>query len=115
MPTRQYDLIIYRKLTNPYTRYVEVGTGRIWDVANSALSATPTYGDTDVQHTADNTYIGGTPVKIPAGLPAGNFDMLVYDSAAIAVTDVVVVGKRIGVLNNVAETNARLTGLPIAL
>lgn len=90
------DLIIYRKMTNPYSRYVFVESGLIWDVANGVLSATPTYGDTDVQHTPDNTYIGGTPIRIPTGLPQGDYDMLIYDSAAIAATDEVVIGKRIG-------------------
>ncbi len=104
-----YDMIIYRKLTSPYARFVEVESGLIWDVANAVLSATPTYGDTDLQLTPDNTYIGGTPVKIPVNLPPGNFDMLIYDSAAIAVTDEVVIGKRIGWIGK------RLSHLPISL
>ncbi len=103
------DLIIYRKLTNPYTRYVFVESGLIWDVANGALSATPTYGDTDVQHTPDNTYIGGTPIRIPVDLPEGDYDMLIYDSAVIAVTDEVQIGKRI------SWSGKQLLCLPIAL
>ena len=90
------DLIIYRKMTNPYVRFVFVESGLIWDVANSKLSATPTYGDTDVQLTPDNTYIGGTPIRIPTGLPEGDYDMLIYDSAAVAIADEVIIGKRIG-------------------
>ena len=109
MAQQIYDLIIYRKLTNPYTRYVQVATGLIWDVTNAALAAAPTYGDTDVQHTPDNTSIGGTPVKIPASLPAGDYDMLVYDAATPAVADEVLIGKRIGWNGSI------LTHLPIAL
>ncbi len=96
MATKIYDLIIYRKMTNPYARFIEVESGLIWDVANAELSATPTYADTDLQLTVDNTYIGGTPIRIPTGLPEGDYDMLIYDSAAIAATDEVIIGKRIG-------------------
>lgn len=109
MARKIYDLIIYRKLTNPYARFVEVESGLIWDVENAEKAAQPTYGDTDLQLTADNTYIGGTPVKIPTNLPAGNWDMLIYDSAAIAVTDEVIIGKRIG------WNEHQLRGLPISL
>ncbi len=109
MAQQIYDLIVYRKLSNPYTRLIEVATGLIWDVANAALAAAPTYGDTDVQHTYDGTYIGGIPIKIPADLPAGNFDLLLYDGATPAVTDDVVVGRRIGWNGNI------LTHLPIDL
>ena len=109
MAQRIYDIIIYRKLTNPYARFVEVATGLIWDNSNSVLSATPTYGDTDVQLTADNTYIGGTPVKIPALLPVGNFDMLIYDAATPAVADEVLIGKRI------AWQGKHIAGLPLNL
>lgn len=97
----QYDLIIYRKLTNPYVRFVRVNDGFIWDVANEELAAAPTYGDTDVQLTADNTSIGGTPIKVPSLLPAGDYDMLIYDAATPAVTDEVLIGKRIGWNGNV--------------
>ncbi len=107
MPQKLYDVIIYRKLTNPYARFVEVCTGRIWDVANSALATQPTYGDTDVQLTADNTYIGGTPVKIPVDLPSGDYDMLIYDAGTPAVTDEVVIGKRI------YWSAKRLGGIPL--
>ena len=95
MATKIYDLIIYRKMTNPYARFIQVDSGLIWDVANTVLSATPTYANTDVQLTVDNTYIGGTPIRIPVDLPHGDYDMLIYDSAAIAATDEVVIGKRI--------------------
>lgn len=115
MPQQAYDTIIYGVLTAPYARFIHYATGRIWDVTNSVLSATPTYNQTDVALTYDGTYIGGTPVKIPAALPAGEYHMLIYDNAAPVIADAVVVGKHIGVINSVAETNARLTGLPIDL
>ncbi len=104
-----YDLIVYRKLTNPYTRYIEPWTGRIWDVAAGALATSPTYGDTDVQHTADNTYINGTPIKIPKDLPVGDYDMVLYDAATPSASDVPVLGKRI------MWGKDSLTGLPIDL
>ena len=53
--------------------------------------------------TDDGTYIGGTPIKIPAALPAGEYDMLIYDNGKPVIADVVQVGKRIGVINNIAE------------
>lgn len=109
MANKIYDLIIYRKMTNPYARFIEVESGLIWDVANAVLSATPTYADTDVQLTVDNTYIGGTPVKIPTAMPPGDFDMLIYDSAAIAVADEVIIGKRI------CWGGTKLLCLPISL
>lgn len=102
---QQYDVIIYRKLTNPYVRFVRVGDGKIWDVANSELSATPTYGDTDVQLTPDNTYIGGTPIKIPTGLPAGDYDMLIYEAATPAIADEVIIGKRIAWSGDILRGN----------
>lgn len=106
---QQYDLIIHRKLTNPKMRLIRVGDGIIWDRANDTVSATPTYADTAVTLTPDNTYIGGTPVKIPANLPAGDWDMLIYDVASPAVADVPILGKRIGWNGNI------LSGLPIDL
>ncbi len=109
MGQRLYDIIIYRKLTNPYARFVEVASGLIWDVANAEKSATPTYADTDVQLTPDNTYIGGTPVKIPALLPVGNYDLLIYDAATPAVADEVLIGKRIG------WNGKHIIGLPLDL
>ncbi len=109
MAQKIYDLVIYRKMTNPYVRFVLFNAGQIWDVANSELSATPTYGDTDVQLTADNTYIGGTPVKIPLNLPAGVWDMLFYDAATPAVTDDVIIAKRIQWNGN------QISGLPQSL
>ena len=109
MAKQIYDLIVYRKLTNPYTRYIEVASGLIWDVLAGALAAAPTYGNTDVQHTADNTSIGGTPIKIPATLPAGDYDMLLYDAATPAIADVAILGKRI------AWSGKGLIGLPLEL
>jgi len=103
-----YHLIIYRVWTNPCYRLVHVADGKIWDVANSQLAAAPTWGDTDIQ-LATNNYIGGIPVTIPADLPPGDYDMLFYDAAAPAYTDVVELGKRI------AWTGKQLIGLPIDL
>jgi hypothetical protein len=89
-----YHIILYEAMTNPYARFVRVCDGKIWDVAADALAVAPTYGDTDVQ-LALNTSIVGIPITIPANLPAGEYDMLIYDAATPANTDVIENGKRI--------------------
>jgi len=94
-------------MTNPYARFVRVCDGKIWDVAADALAVAPTYGDTDVQ-LALNTSIVGIPVTIPANLPAGEYDMLIYDAATPTNTDVVEPCSR-----RIQWDGKRLLGLPI--
>ena len=103
------DLIIYRKMTSPYARFVRVRDGMVWSDTAQALSLTTAWSASDVTLTPDNTYIGGTPVKIPAVLPAGEYDMLIYDAATPAASDTLVIGKRIHWSGN------QLIGLPIEL
>jgi hypothetical protein len=87
--------IIYRVLTSPYVRFVRVADGFVWNVATSLMSAVTAWGDSDTALTRDTTYIGGTPITIPTALPAGSYDMLIYEGATPAATDSVVIGKRI--------------------
>ena len=96
-------------MTSPYARFVRVADGMIWDVTNSVLSRTTAWSDSDTTLTPDTTYIGGTPVKIPVDLPAGDYDMLIYDAATPAAADAVLIGKRIMWSGN------NLIGLPIDL
>lgn len=104
-----YSLIIYGALTSPYARFVRVADGSIWSDTAQALSLTTAWSASDVALTRDGTYIGGTPVTIPAALPAGDYDMLIYDAATPAATDAIVVHKRIMWNGN------NLIGLPIDL
>lgn len=89
-----YNIIIYQALTNPYVRFVRVTDGYIWDSDNEELAAAPTWADTAIILTK-NDYIGGVPITVPADLPVGEYDILLYDSASPADTDEVVLGKRI--------------------
>lgn len=103
-----YSLIIYRVLTNPCMRLVQVADGKIWDVTNNELAVAPTYADTDTTLSKD-TNINGIPVTIPPDLPAGDYDMLIYDAVAPANTDIVELAKRI------AWSGKQLIGLPLDL
>lgn len=100
---------IYRSLSNPVFRLVRVANTMIWDDVAGALAATPTWADTAIALTANN-YIAGLAVTIPAALPAGEYDFLVYDAASPAYDDEVIIGKRIR-----WSDSKQLLGLPIDL
>ena len=102
------SLIIYKVMSSPYIRLVRVCDGKVWDSAADALAFAPTWGDTDIALTK-NAYIGGYPVTIPANLPAGDYDLLLYDAVTPANTDIVQLGKRI------SWTEKDLLGLPVEL
>lgn len=102
MPKKNYDLIIYQTLTNPYARLVEPATGCQADIANSVLSRVATWGDTDIALSKDAN-IGGIPITIPTWLPEGVYDLLIYDAASPAAADVVKVGYRIQWHSNQSE------------
>lgn len=101
----KYDLIIYTSFSNPYMRLVRVTNGKQWDVTNSVESRAATWADTDTPLSSDSN-IGGIPITIPSALPAGEFDLLLYDAATATDTDVVQKGKRI------QWTGKQLLGLP---
>jgi len=100
--------IVYRKLSNPYSRFVRPNDGWIWDVTNEVMAAAPTWTNTDIATTYDSN-IGGYPIVVPSDLPAGDYDWLLYDNSSPANTDVVLIGKRI------AWSGNDLIGLPIDL
>lgn len=81
-------------LTNPYARIVCVVNEQVWDNTNQTLDADCAYADSVISLT-QNEYHGGYPVNIPAALPAGFYDMLIYDAASPSVADQVQLGKRI--------------------
>ena len=89
-----YHHILYKALTNPCVRFVRVADGKVWDNVALAMAAAPTYANTAIA-LAENTVINGIPITVPATLPEGNYDMLVYDAAAPATTDAAVWGRRI--------------------
>jgi hypothetical protein len=108
MGKKLYDLILYRVLTNPYIRFVNPATGEQADFASKAMNSAATWTDTVFALSFDNN-IGGMPVAIPNWLPAGSYDLLIYDSDSPAYTDEVDMGKRI------SWSGKDLIGLPLAL
>ena len=85
------------------------GNANIWSDTAQALSRTTAWSASAVTLTYDGTYIGGTKVTIPTALPAGDYDLLIYDAATPAATDPVIIGKRI------SWNGSQLMGLPISL
>ena len=85
----KYDHIYYPALTNPVVRIVRVKDGKQWDDANQAMAEAPTYADTAIELTRIAA-INGIPIEVPAAMPSGDFDMLIYDAASPANTDVFV-------------------------
>jgi len=73
-----YHHIEYRTLTNPKMRLVRRTDGAIWDAVNSQLATSPTYANTAITLTR-NDNINGIPITLPSLLPAGEYDMLIYD------------------------------------
>ena len=81
-------------LTNPYARIVCPVNEQIWkDTPSSGLVESCDYADSVMTLTKGSH--GGYPVNIPADLPAGFYDVLIYDAASPADTDQVQLGKRI--------------------
>ena len=76
-----------------HARIVNPNTEEVWDRANGAMAANPTYADTAIQLTHD-IVLNGYIVTIPANLPVGDYDLLVYDVAfgSAANVDAVEVG-----------------------
>jgi hypothetical protein len=90
----RYELNVYNNYSNFYYRIVAVEDKKVWDETNGVLSATTTYGNSDIAVTVDQV-VGGYPIDLPAGLPQGEYDFLWYDSATPAYTDVPKGGFRI--------------------
>jgi hypothetical protein len=100
-----YHYIEYQTLANPKLRLVRKADNKVWDNVNGVLSAAPVYANTAITLTK-NTTINGIPITLPSTLPAGEYDMLLYDVASPTNTDEVVIGKRI------QWTGKSLLGLP---
>ena len=84
------------------------GDGGIVNASTGAISRTTAWADSYTTLNKDDT-IGGIPVTIPSNVPAGDYDMLIYDNASPADTDVIEVHRRI------AWDGNRLIGLPLEL
>jgi len=102
------DLIIYKAITNPYFRLVRVGDGGIAVAATGVVSTTTSWAASYTAMTKV-TLIGGCPVTIPANLPPGDYDLLIYDNVTPADSDVPSFGKRI------AWSGTQILGLPMDL
>ena len=101
-----YSLIVYQSLTNPYYRIVRVADGSIMVAATGGLSKSTSWA-TSFTTLAKVTLIGGIPVTIPVDLEAGNYDILFYDAASPADTDVPSFGRRIAWMGKL------VAGLPV--
>ena len=70
--------------TAPYVRLVNVDQMRTYDATAAELSATPTWTDTDIGLVDDTAYSGAWYFKMPATVPNGTYDLLVYDASVAA-------------------------------
>jgi len=70
--------------TAPYVRWVNKHLGQVYDDTNSVLATSPTWTDTDIALTTKMTTIGGWVATLPAALPDGAYDLLLYDVSTAA-------------------------------
>lgn len=89
-----FSLIIYKAITNPYFRIVRVADGAVMVTATGAVSTTTSWATSYTDLTRDSIR-GGLMLTIPEDLPAGVYDLLIYDAASPADTDAPSWGKRI--------------------
>ena len=70
----------------PYVRFVNKNTVQVYDDTDTTdyLSSTTTWTDTDVALTTRMTTIGGWQLVVPATLPDGTYDILLYDVSTAA-------------------------------
>lgn len=108
MANKKFDFIIYVEFANPYARIIRYADGKVWDVAADELAYGTTWTDTDIPLTLD-AVIGGLPVTMPANLPGGDFDFIVYNASSPATGDDPQIGKRI------QWTGKQILGVPIDL
>jgi len=66
-----------------YFRIVEEDTGKAWDTSQKALSLTASWENTAIAMTEQGT-TGQFPVVIPDELPAGKYNIVVYEQAGSA-------------------------------
>ena len=80
-----YSVIIYQTITNTaYFRIVRVADGAVMVAATGVLSKTTAFNVSSTALARD-VIIGGVPVTIPAALKPGDYDLLIYDTAAAPV------------------------------
>ena len=95
------DIMLYRKTGDWSYRIINPDSEKAWDITANAgsggLVSNPTYGNTAIALTHDAN-LGGYKINIPDNLPAGDYDLLLYNVAANVASagDEVAVGKRIG-------------------
>ena len=93
--------------TNFKFRLTHRPTGKQWDFANRALSATPTFANTCQEVTLGQNS-GSFDIDFDVLLPAGEYNLVVLDSASPAYTDPIVGGLRI-------QWNGKeIVGLPVS-
>lgn len=66
-----------------YVRFVRLADGYIWDSANGEMSVNPDWEDSAVALSETGT-TGQYNIVVPADLPRGNFDIIVYQQAGSA-------------------------------
>ncbi len=94
MANKKYDFLIWVEFTAPYARIAHAFTGEVWDVDADALAFGTTWTNTNITLTLDND-IGAIPITMPANLPGGDYDFIVYDAGSPALGDDPQIGKRI--------------------
>jgi hypothetical protein len=77
--------------TNPYVRFIKQQNNHVWDNNAGALAASPTYANSAIAISKNNG-VNGWAITIPTALPNGTYDVLVYNNATPANTDVVKFG-----------------------
>lgn len=102
------EFSFYITLTDPYIRFILVINNKVWDDTNSVLAWETTWTDTAIDLSED-AVAGNVPVVIPTDLPAGEYDVLLYDAASPATGDAESLGKRL------RWNGTKLLGLPIDL
>jgi nitrogen fixation protein len=90
----QYAFILYGSYKNPYLRAVRITDGLVFDVTAGQLAQAPAWGDTVISLGAKNAPVNGWPVNLP-DLPAGAYDLQLYDSAAPSEADAMIAGWRL--------------------
>lgn len=103
-----YSSIIYKAITNPYFRIVRVADGGVMVAATGAVSTTTSW-DTSYTTLVRDDIRGGLMLTIPEDLPAGEYDLLIYDNASPSDSDAPSWGKRI------VWSGKQILGVPLDL
>ena len=90
----EHAFILYGSYQNPYLRAVRISDGLVWDVAAGQLAQSPDWEDTALSLDSKDVAINGWPVDLPE-LPAGAYDLQLYDAAAPSSSDAMIAGWRL--------------------